>query len=152
MRRCAVRLAPRPRRALPLRLQLLERREVPAVLNPLYKIHSSDNNPAGSPAPVGLTPTQIRHAYGIDTILFGAVTGDGTGQTIAIIDAFDDPAMVSSTDPAFNTSDLHKFDVQFGIPDPPSFKKMNQTGGTVYPSPNKSWSVEIALDVEWAHA
>ncbi|MEN6494529.1 MAG: hypothetical protein ABFD16_09560, partial [Thermoguttaceae bacterium] len=39
---------------------------------------------AGSSAPVGLTPQAIRAAYGIDQI-----TGDGTGQTIAIVDAYD---------------------------------------------------------------
>ena len=36
-----------------------------------------------------LTPAQIRKAYGIDNIQFpgssGSITGDGTGQTIAII-------------------------------------------------------------------
>jgi hypothetical protein len=135
-----------------MRFLQLERRDVPSNgLEPLYRIYQTDS-PAGSPVPVGLVPSQIRHAYGIDTILFGGTPGNGAGETIAIVDAFDNPSFVSSTDPNFNNSDLHKFDVQFGIPDPPSFKKMDQTGGTSYPLGNKGWGTEIALDVEWAHA
>jgi subtilisin-like proprotein convertase family protein len=110
----------------------------------------------------------VRHAYGFDQITFGSVTGDGTGQTIAIIDAYDDPQLVSrstdpdvNNDPAFLTSDLHQFDVQFGLPEPAGFfKKVNQNGGTSYPSTdpkgpsqnNGSWALEEALDVEWAHS
>src|SRR5262245_28884082 len=44
--------------------------------------------PAAVSSPVGLTPAQIRHAYGIDQAGFGSVAGDGTGQTIAIVDAY----------------------------------------------------------------
>ena len=56
--------------------------------------------------------------------------------------------------PNFDTSDLHKFDEQFGLPDPPSFLKLNETGGTTLPAASGSsgWSVEESLDVEWAHA
>src|SRR5437899_7943220 len=58
------------------------------------------------------TPGQIRHAYGFDQIAFTAngknVAGDGSWQTIAIVDAFDAPAIAS---------DLHTFNQQFGIPD-----------------------------------
>jgi len=49
-------------------------------------------------------------------------------------------------------SDLKTFDRTFGLPDPPSFKKVNQTGGTSYPQADAGWAGEIALDVEWAHA
>ena len=49
---------------------------------------------------------------------------------------------------------MHKFDVQFGLPDPPSFLKLDQFGGTNYPGPDPTggWEVEESLDVEWAHA
>src|SRR5207302_1023727 len=57
----------------------------------------------------------------------------------------------SSTDPNFVNSDLHQFDLQFNLPDP-VFTKMDQNGGTAYPAANGGWAVEIALDVEWAHA
>src|SRR5207249_3405408 len=69
----------------------------------------------------------------------------GGGQTIAIIDVYDDPNI---------QSDLQVFDQTFGLPDPPSFTKVNQSGSTTgrFPRTDSSWSGEIALDVEWAHA
>jgi subtilase family serine protease len=105
-----------------------------------------------STSPVGFTPAQIRHAYGIDSISLGGVTGDGSGQTIAIITVGDNPKFVNSTSSGFSNSDLHKFDQQFGLADPPSFKKVTQTGGTSnFPAPVSGWAQEAALDVEWAH-
>jgi hypothetical protein len=80
--------------------------------------------------PVGYLPSDIQTAYGIDNIKFGSIVGDGTGQTIAIVDAYDDPAFVDSTSPGFANSDLAQFDLQTGIPDPPSFTKVNQLGQT----------------------
>ena len=94
------------------------------------------------------TPIQIRHAYGFDRLGFedsthSLVAGDGQGTTIAIVDPFDDPNVAS---------DLGKFDSTYGIPDPPSFTKINQTGGAVLPAGDRGWAGEIALDVEYAHA
>ncbi len=66
---------------------------------------------------MGLVPVQIRGAYGINSITLGSVVGTGAGQTIAIIDAYDDPNLVSSTSAAYATSDLHMFDAQFGLTD-----------------------------------
>jgi subtilase family serine protease len=88
------------------------------------------------------TPAQMLHAYGIDQVKFsnGTVKGDGSGQTIAIVDAFDDPTILS---------DLQKFDATYGLPDPPSFQKLTPQG---QPAANTGWALEIALDVEWAHA
>ncbi|MFT3883703.1 MAG: proprotein convertase P-domain-containing protein [Gemmatales bacterium] len=117
------------------------------VLNPL-----AGATQYSSSGPVGLTPSQIRTAYGFNSISFESVTGDGSGQTIAIVDAYDNPKFVSSTSNSFNTSDLHLFDQAFGIADPPSFTKLNQNGGTSYPTGDTGWGGEIALDVEWAHA
>ena len=116
-----------------------------------FRISCGSVSPNGSPGPVGLTPAQVRHAYGFDSITFGSVTGDGSGQTIAIIDAYDDPKFVSSTSSSFSTSDLHNFDVAFSLPDP-VFTKVNQSGGTTYPTGNTGWGTEIALDVERAHS
>src|SRR5262249_46785692 len=60
-----------------------------------------------SPPPIGLTPNQVRHAYGFDRItLDHGIAGDGTGQTIAIVDAFDDPNI---------EDDLHAFDQRFNL-------------------------------------
>ena len=88
---------------------------------------------------------EIRHAYGFDKITFnnGTVAGDGSGTTIAIVDAYDDPNIAN---------DLHQFDLQFGLPDP-VFTKVNQTGGT-QPArrPTRAGPPRSRLDVEWAHA
>jgi hypothetical protein len=105
-------------------------------------------------APTGLTPMQIRDAYGFDQIRFGSIFGNGSGQTIAIIDAYNDPNI---------QGDLQVFDAQFGLPNPPSFTVVAQDGtqnlprtdpaGAIYQSGlNSSWSLEESLDVEWAHA
>lgn len=113
--------------------------------------------PGASASPVGLIPDQIKRAYGFDKIrLNGGINGDGKGQTIAIISAYDNPQFVSTTDANYGASDLHKFSVAFGIPDPPSFKKLDQNGGLNYPIAdptfNGFWAHETAIDVEWAHA
>ena len=44
-----------------------------------------------SATPAGLSPSEIRAAYGVNQINFGTVTGNGAGQTIAIVDAYYDP-------------------------------------------------------------
>jgi subtilase family serine protease len=108
--------------------------------------------PAGfNPSPVGgFSPSQIRHAYGFDQILFFPPTGNqqfpipfwpgnGAGQTIAIVDAFDNPTIAS---------DLKVFDQQYGLPNP-VFTKATPQG---LPAVDGGWATEIALDVEWAHA
>jgi subtilase family serine protease len=108
----------------------------------------------------GFTPAQIRRAYGIDSIKLGNIIGDGTGQTVVIVDAYDAPNLLNSTDPNYHSSlnDLHQFDQQFGLPDPASFQKVNQLGqsgplpGTDPSGPGASWVIEECLDVEWVHA
>ena len=67
--------------------------------------------PLASSGPTGYTPAQIRHAYGFDQISFsgGTVAGDVSCQTIAFVDAYDDPNIAN---------DLHQFDLAFGLADP----------------------------------
>ncbi len=95
----------------------------------------------------GYTPYQIRHAYGFDAIKLvnGAKTvpGTGAGQTIAIIDPFNDPQIVN---------DLAVFDSAYGLPAPPKFTRLGQTGGALPTQQNEDWAFETSLDVEWAHA
>jgi hypothetical protein len=104
---------------------------------------------SGSPTPVGLLPSQVAHAYRFDQIRFagGMVQGDGAGQTIAIVDPFDDPNIAG---------DLRSFDAdpRIHLPDPPSFRKVGQDGGAppTVVDPSGRAELEIALDVEWAHA
>jgi subtilase family serine protease len=129
-------------------LEMLEALDLPSgiTLVPTYVLggHPLASHQSGSGAPSGLSPAQVRAAYGIDQISFknGSVAGNGAGETIAIVDAYDDPSIAN---------DLHQFDSTFGMPDP-TFTKVNETGGTSLPSPNSGWAGEIELDVEWAHA
>jgi subtilisin-like proprotein convertase family protein len=105
---------------------------------------AGDPDPLANSSPNGLSPGQVRHAYGIDQITFsGAIVGDGAGQTIGIVDAYDTPAALA---------DLQAFDAAFGLADPPNFTRVAQDGSTSFPATNSGWALETALDVEWAHA
>lgn len=111
---------------------------LPATGRPPRKpVHAPRGNigPAATTASAPYTPAQIRHAYGFDQVPW-----DGSGQTIAIVDAYDDPTIAN---------DLAVFDQQFALPAPPSFVKATPQGTPAYDS---GWAGEIALDVEWAHA
>ncbi len=110
-------------------------------------------NPSANPSNGSSYPADLAHFYGIDQISFNGVTGDGTGQTIAILDAFDNPGLVNSTDPNFASSDLHQFDLLTGLADPPSFVKVQLPDQNSNPPAfNTGWALEEDLDVEWAHA
>jgi hypothetical protein len=100
---------------------------------------------SGGTSPGGFTPAQIARAYGLNNVSFGGVTGNGAGQTIAIVDAYDDPTI---------STDLQAFDQYFNLPNPPSFTKVNETGGSSMPAADSTgtWEIEESLDVEWAHA
>jgi Kelch motif len=116
------------------------------TVNHLGVAVGGSSTPAGLTTPFGITPAQMRQAYGMGSISFGGITGDGTGQTIAIVDAYDDPNAIT---------DLSAFDAYYGLPDAPSFKVLNEFGGTARPTTDPSgpggWSVEESLDIEWAH-
>lgn len=121
LRPSSVSRSPRSKRRCKIGVEPLEDRTVPSVL----------------------TPAQVRHAYGFDQIAFNVngqtIPGDGRGQTIAIVDAYDDPNVLA---------DLKHFDATFGLPDP-AFTKATPQGT---PAMDSGWAMEIALDVEWAHA
>ena len=89
-----------------------------------------------------LLPSQVTRAYGLDAIAFAAngqtVKGDGSGQTIAIIDVDHDP---------FLASDLQAYDQANNLPDP-SLAQVNLAGSQT----DDGWAEEEAMDVEWAHA
>ena len=99
--------------------------------------------------PTGLSPLTIENVYG-----FSSTATAGTGQTIALVDAFDDSNAAS---------DLNEFSQQYGLPlecqngsSPPGcfyFTQVNQTGGSTLPaSTDSDWDLETSLDIEWAHA
>jgi hypothetical protein len=90
----------------------------------------------------GLTPALLESAYG-----FKGASG-GEGQTVAIVDAFDDPKI---------EGDLAEFSNEYGLPECTTangcFRKVNQNGlAAPLPAADKQgWSVEISLDVEMVH-
>ena len=92
-----------------------------------------------SPPPGAYGPAQFHTAYNLPTTAPSA-------QTIGIVDAYDDPNI---------EADLAAFDNAYGLPACTTangcFTKINQSGGTTYPTANSGWSLEIALDVETAH-
>ena len=90
-------------------------------------------------------PSQLQTAYNLKTLHRHGL--DGRGTTIAIVDSFGSPTA---------KADLHQFDQDFGLPDPPRFDII-QPAGPVPPfdptDPDMAgWGEETSLDVEWAHA
>jgi subtilase family serine protease len=140
------------------------------VLSPTALLHYHKDS-----FPTGLTPNQVRAAYGLGTytasvlskgISFGGIAGDGRGQTIAIVDPYDYPTALT---------DLNAFSSYFGLPGfngagEPTFKTLTQTGQPVSTNPSSpnyvgtdpygptyltgygDWEGEESLDVDWAHA
>lgn len=111
-----------------------------SFMRPHYAIHAAAGSSQSVPPSTAFVPAQLRHAYGFDQ-----VSNQGAGQIIGIVDAYDDPNA---------ESDLAVFDAQFGLPACTSsngcFRKIYSNGKE--PATNANWAVEIALDVEWAHA
>jgi subtilase family serine protease len=115
-----------------------------SFMRPHYSIYTPDHlsavSASSTPPTSAFVPAQVRHAYGFDQ-----VTNQGAGQTIGIVDAYDD---------AKAESDLGVFSAQFGLPACTSsngcFRKVYSNGKM--PVANANWAVETALDVEWAHA
>jgi subtilase family serine protease len=103
---------------------------------------------ASTSAVVPLTPARLHAAYSLPTTTVGS-----SGQTIAIVDAFDNP---------WAKSDLDFYSQFYGIPLLPDcsatvttscFEKVNQAGTADYwPAYDVGWAQEIALDLQAAHA
>ena len=98
-------------------------------------------NPQATTSPTGYGSVQFQTAYGLTSATTGA------GQTIAIVDAYDNPRA---------ESDLSFYSSTYGLPACTTangcFKKVNQTGGSRYPRADQGWALEISLDVQIAHA
>ena len=95
---------------------------------------------SAAPPPTAYGPAQFHTAYNLPT-------NASSAQTIAIVDAYDDPNI---------EADLGTFSTNYGLSACTTangcFRKVNQTGGTTYPFANANWALEISLDVETAHA
>ena len=95
---------------------------------------------ANATSPTGLGASDLRGAYNLTSM------GSST-QTIAIVDAQDDPTA---------EADMNAYRSYYGLPACTSasgcFRKVNQTGGTSYPSVDAGWALEISLDLDMASA
>ncbi|MFJ4922961.1 carboxypeptidase regulatory-like domain-containing protein [Streptomyces sp. NPDC088725] len=71
----------------------------------------------------------------------------GAGETVAIVDAYDDPTA---------DADLAVYRAQYGLPACTAangcLTKVDQRGGTDYPSPDPDWAGEISLDLDMVSA
>ncbi len=101
---------------------------------------------AGSPTALATgeySASQLLQTYGIDQVQDDG--GNGAGQTIAIIDAYNDPDAAA---------DIATFDAAMGLPAPPHLWIVGQNGGAP-PTINgntEGTTLETSLDIEWAHA
>jgi subtilase family serine protease len=93
----------------------------------------------------GYTPQNLATAY-----KWADPTGSSwswNGQTVAIVDAYDNPNAAS---------DLAAYRSQFSLPPCTTgngcFRKVNQRGGTAPPTGDTGWGQEIDLDIEMASA
>jgi subtilase family serine protease len=106
-----------------------------------FAIYRSAHAFGANATPAGFGPADLRSAYKLPP------TG-GAGQTIAIVDAYDNPSA---------EADLAAYRQQFGLPacttDNGCFKKVNQHGAaTPLPQGNPGWGVEISLDLDMVSA
>jgi subtilase family serine protease len=107
------------------------------------------HRPLAAAAPAGYGPADLQSAY--------ALPSTGAGQTVAIVDAYDDTTAVA---------DVSAYRNQFGLggcvtvavtgctfTNGATIRKVNQNGvqGS-YPSNNQGWGLEISLDVDMVSA
>src|ERR1700685_3379730 len=95
---------------------------------------------SGSGEGGGFSPSDLRSAYNLPS-------SGGSGQTVAIVDAYNDPNA---------ESDLKTYREHYGLSACTTangcFKKVNQTGGSTYPESESHWSEEISLDLDMVSA
>jgi len=90
-----------------------------------------------SPAAAGLAPSDLQARYNLPS------STKGSGQIVAIVDAYDNPNVAS---------DLATYRTEFGL-GTANFTKYNQDGQTSnYPSGNVSWGVNKDQEVEMVSA
>lgn len=99
-----------------------------------YLPHVGGHGPSG-----GFAPADLAKVYGYSA-------GAATHQTVAIVDAYDDPRALA---------DLQAFDRHYGlaVDTAATFVKVNGSGAaSPLPSADRGWSVEISLDVQTVRA
>jgi hypothetical protein len=103
-----------------------------------HDLVDANGKPVHSATPSGYGPADIQSAY---------VLGGGAGQTVAIVDAYNDPTA---------EADLGVYRSQYGLPACTTangcFKKVGQTGTSTLPTTNTGWAQEISLDLDMVSA
>ncbi|HET9075094.1 MAG TPA: S53 family peptidase [Solirubrobacteraceae bacterium] len=116
--------------------------------------HPFRGKPTSSSTIAGYYPADLQSAYGL-----AASASSGAGQTVALVDAYDDPNAAS---------DLATYRNEFGLPalstctvsggtvsspGGPCFTKVGETGSpTSLPGKNGGWAEEESLDVDMVSA
>jgi Subtilase family len=111
---------------------------------PAVGVQPGLSTPASSPTVIGnggaYDPAYLRSAYGVPA-------NAGAGQTIAVVDAFDDPNA---------EADMAVYRERWGLPACTTasgcFRKVDQNGGDTQPGTNASWIEEISLDLDMVSA
>jgi subtilase family serine protease len=105
-------------------------------------VESADAVSPAATSPSGKSPSNLISAYALPSATAGS------GQTVAIVDAYDDPNA---------EADLAVYRSYYGLPACTTangcFKKVSQTGSTTsLPAANGGWSQEISLDLDMVSA
>jgi hypothetical protein len=91
---------------------------------------------ASSPPTGALSPTNLQSAYDLPT-------GMGATSTVAVVTPYDDPKA---------ESDMAAYRTEYGLAacnsDDGCFSKVNQTGGTTYPTEVSAWSPETSESLD----
>ena len=100
----------------------------------------SSGKPAVTGTPSGKSPANIQSAYALST-------SAGSGTTVAIVDAYNDPTAAA---------DLAVYRTQFGLPACTTatgcLRVVSQTGSSSLPRTDAGWATEISLDLDMVSA
>jgi subtilase family serine protease len=92
-------------------------------------------------SPSGYGPSDLQSAYVLPS------STNGTGETVAIVDAYDDPTA---------EADLGVYRAQFHLPVCTTangcFRKVDERGGNDYPDADPGWAEEVSLDLDMTSA
>jgi subtilase family serine protease len=112
-----------------------------AVAAGFARCHSLWAATPNASGPSGYGPSNLQTAYSLPS------STAGSGQTVAIVDAYDDPKAESDLGVYRTTYGLSACTMANGC-----FRKVDQTGGTNYPRGDRGWAEEISLDVDMVSA
>jgi subtilase family serine protease len=106
-------------------------------------VTDASGNPLVTSGPSGYGPPDLQSAYNLSS----ASSSAGGGETIAIVDAYDDPNA---------EADLGVYRSQFGLAPCTTangcFRKVAQDGSSTFPHTHTGWAGEISLDVDMVSA